>query len=111
MIKTNITSRHFKAHDTLTDYVIQEINSLEKYHKNIIHADAVLSFEKAVNSVKTCEILLKLRDKTLTAKESSDDFVKSIDKAVNKIQTQLLKHKDKITDKKAVNILKNSSAD
>lgn len=100
MIKTNITSRHFKAHDTLTDYVIQEINSLERYHANILHADAILSFEKAVNSVKTCEILIKLNDRTLTAKESSDDFVKSIDKAVDKIETQLLKHKDKNSNNK-----------
>ncbi len=100
MIKTNITSRHFKAHETLTDYVVQEINSLEKYHADIIHADAILSYEKAVNSVKICEILVKLKDKTLTAKESSDDFVKSIDKAVDKIETQLLKHKDKHTNNK-----------
>ncbi len=107
MIKTNITARHFKAHDTLTDYLVQEINSLEKYQPNIIHADAILSFEKAVNSVKICEILLKLKDKTLTAKESSDDFVKSIDKAVEKIQTQLLKHKDKLNDKKPAKSLKN----
>ena len=106
MIKTNITARHFKAHDTLTDYLVQEINSLEKYQTNILHADAILSFEKAVNSVKTCEILLKLKDKTLTAKESSDDFVKSIDKAVDKIQTQLLKYKDKINDKKPAKSLK-----
>ena len=106
MIKTNITARHFKAHETLTDYLVQEINSLEKYHANIIHADAILSFEKAVNSVKICEILLKINDKTLTAKEGSDDFVKSIDKAVEKIQTQLLKHKDKITDRKGAKALK-----
>lgn len=106
MIKTNITSRHFKAHDTLTDYLIQEINALEKYQTKILHADAVLSFEKAVNSVKTCELIVKIKDKTLTAKESTDDFVKSIDKAVNKIETQLLKHKDKVTDRKTAKVLK-----
>ncbi len=106
MIKTNITSRHFKAHDTLTDYLVQEINSLEKYQVNIIHADAILFFEKATNSVKICEIIVKLKEKTLTAKESSDDFVKSIDKAVQKIQTQLLKHKDKTTDRKGAKALK-----
>ena len=29
------------------------------------------------------------------AKESSDDFVKSVDKAIDKIETQILKIKDK----------------
>jgi ribosomal subunit interface protein len=39
--------------------------------------------------------MVKLRDKILTAKESTDDFIKSIDKAIDKIETQILKYKDK----------------
>lgn len=95
MIKVNITSRHFKAHDTLQEYIKSEIDSLSKYNEDIIYADVILSFEKAVNSIKYCEILIKLGSKDLMAKESSDDFVKSVDKAVNKIETQILKIKDK----------------
>lgn len=95
MIKVNITSRHFKAHETILEYIQTQIESLTKYHEDILHADVILSYEKSVNSVKNCEISLKLRDKTLTAKESNDDFVKSVDKAVNKIESQLLKYKDK----------------
>ena len=95
MIKVNITSRHFKAHDTLRDYIKNEIETLGKYNEEILHADIILSFEKAIHSVKNCEIIFKLRDKILTSKESTDDFVKSIDKAVDKIETQLLKYKDK----------------
>ncbi len=95
MIKINITSRHFKAHDTLQEYIKAEIENLGKYNEDIIYADVILSFEKAVNSIKHCEILLKIHDKNFTAKESSDDFTKSVDKAVNKIETQILKYKDK----------------
>jgi len=95
MIKINITSRHFKAHETLQEYIENSIENLAKYNEEILHADIILSFEKAVNSIKICELLVKLRDKTLTAKESTDDFVKSVDKAVGKIEVQLKKHKDK----------------
>ncbi len=95
MTKVNITCRHFKAHETLHEYIKSEIEGLEKYHIDILHADVILSFEKSVNSIKNCEIILKIRDKTLTAKEDSDDFVKSIDKAIEKIKSQLLKYKDK----------------
>lgn len=95
MIKVNITSRHFKAHETIQDYIKNEIGNLNKYHEDILHADIILSFEKSINSVKNCEILVKLKDKILTAKESTDDFVKSIDKAIDKIETQILKYKDK----------------
>lgn len=95
MIKVNITSRHFRAHETIQEYIKSEIETLGKYHEDILHADVILSFEKSVNSVKNCEILVKLRDKILTTKESTDDFIKSIDKAIDKIESQLLKYKDK----------------
>ncbi len=95
MIKVNITSRHFKAHETLQEYIKSEIETLNKYHEEIQHADVILSFEKAINSIKNCEIILKLRDRIITAKESTDDFIKSIDKSLDKIESQILKYKDK----------------
>ena len=95
MIKVNITSRHFKAHETILDYIKSEIEGLTKYHEDILHADVILSYEKSIHSVKNCEINLKLRDKILTAKESNDDFIRSIDKAIDKISTQIVKYKDK----------------
>lgn len=95
MIKTNITSRHFKAHETLQEYIRGSIENLTKYNEEILHAEVILSFEKTVNSLKICEIIVKLRDKTITTKEDSDDFNKAVDKAIDKIETQLLKYKDK----------------
>ncbi len=95
MIKINITARHFKAHENLVDYINTEVETLTKYHEEILHADIILSFEKSINSVKNCELLIKLNDKILTAKESSDDFNKSVDKSIEKIKAQILKYKDK----------------
>lgn len=95
MIKTNITSRHFKAHDALLEYIKANIENLSKYNEEILRADVILSYEKAVNSIKTCELLIKLKDKTFTSKEDSDDFNKSVDKALDKIEIQILKYKDK----------------
>ncbi|MBS1517121.1 MAG: ribosome-associated translation inhibitor RaiA [Bacteroidetes bacterium] len=94
-MKINITSRHFKAHETLQEYIKSEIENLSRYNEDIIYADVILSFEKAVNSIKICEILIKIKDKNFTAKESSEEFVKSVDKAVDKIETQILKYKGK----------------
>lgn len=104
MIKINITSRHFKAHETLQDYIQNNIENLSKYNEEILHADVILSFEKAVNSIKHCEIIVKLKDKILTTKESADEFNKAVDKAINKIEVQLKKYKDKNKkDKHAIN--------
>lgn len=102
MVKINITSRHFKAHETLQEYIKTKIENLERYNEEIFHSDVILSFEKAANSVMTCEIIMKLRDKTITSKENADEFPKAIDKTINKIETQLLKYKDKHKNHKKV---------
>lgn len=94
-MKINITSRHFKANESLQQYIKSKIEDLEKYDETIIHADVILSFEDASNNVQRCEIILKLRDKILTAKEDSEDFNKSVDMAMEKIEAQVHKYKDK----------------
>ncbi|HRE41919.1 MAG TPA: ribosome-associated translation inhibitor RaiA [Ignavibacteria bacterium] len=99
-MKITITSRHFKAHETLTAEIESKLNELSKYNEEILHADVILSYEKPTHSIKISEILLKLKDKLITAKEEDDDFSKSFDKTLAKIETQLLKHKDKINSRK-----------
>ncbi len=94
-MKINITSRHFKAHDTLQNYIKDKLEELNKYDELIMHADVILSYTKPPHEFKHCEIILKLRDKILTAKEESDDFTKVFDIAFNKVEVQLQKHKDK----------------
>jgi ribosomal subunit interface protein len=94
-MKINITSRHFKAHETLQNYIKEKLEDLNKYDELIMHADVILAYNKPPHEIKHCEIILKLRDKMLTAKEKSDDFTKSFDLTFDKIETQLQKHKDK----------------
>ncbi len=101
-MKLNITSRHFKAKETLLNYIKEQFSSLEKYQENILFSDVVLSYDKPPVEVKYCEIIVKLKDKVITAKEGADDFSKAVDMAINKIETQLYKHKDKIKSKKHI---------
>ncbi|MDQ3194114.1 MAG: ribosome-associated translation inhibitor RaiA [Bacteroidota bacterium] len=104
MIKINITARHFKAHETLQEFIKTQIETLGKYHEEILHADVILSFEKSTNSIKNCELVIKLKDKVLTAKEGSDDYNKSIDLAIGKVKVQLLKYKDKHKTQKKLKV-------
>jgi putative sigma-54 modulation protein len=103
MVKTNITCRHFKAHDTLIDYINEKIGHLTKYNEYILHVDVILDYEKSVNSIKNCELIAKVNNKLFTSKESSDDFMKSVDMAIVKIGSQITKYKDKLKKKKFTN--------
>jgi putative sigma-54 modulation protein len=91
----NITARHFKAHQTLIDEIKQRIESIKTYDVKILHTDVVLSFERAINSIKTVEIIMKINDRIITAKESSDDYMKSLELVIEKIEAQLYKYVDK----------------
>ena len=107
----NITSRHFKANDEIQTYVRERLESLTKYHEEIIHADAILDQLTNSNNNCTCELIVKLKNKLLTTKTATEDFVKSIDQSVDVIEKQILKHKDKVkkdkhnTDKEKINTI------
>ncbi|MCR4417975.1 MAG: ribosome-associated translation inhibitor RaiA [Ignavibacteria bacterium] len=99
-MNVQVTARRFKAHESLKDYAIKEVKRLEKFNDNIHKADVILSYQRAHDSVKTAEVVLHLNGNSILAKESTDDFKKSIDLAVNKLERQLTKLKTKVIEKK-----------
>ena len=92
-----LTARHFKAHDTLKDFAEGEIDKITKFYYGIIKSEVVLSFDKPANSIKYAEIIVKLNNHhTFTAKEQSEDFKISIERAVDKVAVRVKKFKDKL---------------
>ena len=89
------TARHFKAHDGLKEYALAQVSTLKKYYDGIVNGNVILRFEKSKESVKIVEINLAVHGTNLVAIERSDDFYKSIDSAVIKLERQLQKYKDK----------------
>ncbi|TDJ54104.1 MAG: ribosome-associated translation inhibitor RaiA [Ignavibacteria bacterium] len=93
----SITARKFKLHDSLKDFINEEISSLQKYNDNILHADIILSYQNVKDSVKKSEIVLHVPGQTFNAAEDSDDFKKSVSSSVDKLSRQLKKLKSKRT--------------
>ena len=100
----SITARKFKAHDTLKEFINNEVVSLEKYIDNILNVDVILSYLNSKENVKTAEIILQVPGQTLTAEEKSDDFKKSVAVSVEKLSRQLQKLKSKKISHKPVDI-------
>lgn len=91
----NITSRKFKAKDSLKSYITAEVKQLQKFSSDILDADVTLHFTHLKDSIKTAEIKLKLPRKTLVVTESSEEFPKSISSATSKLARQLKNLKSK----------------
>lgn len=96
-MKVNLTSRHFKAHETLKEHAEIELQKIDKFYDGLMKAEVILSYEKPSNSIKSAEIIVTSNSHhTFTATGRSDDFKVSIESAVDKLVTQIKKHKEKI---------------
>lgn len=90
-----ITARKFKAHDTLKNYVRDEVSSLERFSDDILDADVVLSYQNQKESDKIAEIVLKVPGQILKAEHISEDFKISVASSVEKLKRMLKKLKTK----------------
>jgi putative sigma-54 modulation protein len=90
-----ITSRKFKAKDSLKDYIKAEVKSLEKFNDKIQDVNVVLSFTHIKDSIKTSEITVAIPGKTISVETSSSEFEKSVTMSIEKIKKQLTKIKTK----------------
>lgn len=94
-MNVQITSRKFKAKDSLKEFINKELKNLEKLSDDIIEANVILSFTHLKDSIKAAEINVKVPGKTLNATEESEDFNKSVSLSIDKIERQLRKLKTK----------------
>jgi ribosomal subunit interface protein len=90
-MKTNVTFRHLKRHPHLHDAAIDTAASFERFYDQIISTDIVFKND----NTKTVEFTVRVQGNTLVAKDSSDDFHKSLNDAADKMIRQLRKWKTK----------------
>lgn len=90
-----ITSRKFRAKDSLKDFIKSEMKGLERYNDQILDADVILSFTHVTDSIKTAEIIVTIPGKTISVTHSSEEFEKSVSASIGKIVRQLTKVKTK----------------
>lgn len=96
-MNVTITARKFKAHDSLKQYVKDELSILKKYNDEILSADVKLSFQNPTNSIKIADITVSIPGQIINATDQSDDFKKSVTASVEKLVKQLKTIKSKRT--------------
>ncbi|MEJ2545751.1 MAG: ribosome-associated translation inhibitor RaiA [Calditrichaceae bacterium] len=90
-----ITTRGYKAPDRLKSYIIEKLKRLDRFTERILHIEAILSYE---NLDQVVEFQLRLNNKKIIIKEKSDDVFKSIDLAIDSLERQVTKVKDKLKE-------------
>ncbi len=92
-MRINITARRFKLSKTLRQFSEEEVYRLKKYYDGILDAEIILSWEK---HDRIAEVKMSVYGTLLTAQGRSEDMKKSIYEAIEKMERQLVKYKDKL---------------
>ncbi len=92
-MKISVTFRNSEGENWQKEYVEERLNKLKRYIDNPVDAHVILSVEKFRNSA---EINLTANGLNINSKEEEKDMHLAIDNAIEKIERQLKKHKEKI---------------
>ncbi len=105
-MEIHFTARHFRAHPSIKEHAVETVKKLGKFFDGIRRCDIILNYERSVNSLKIAEICLHVNRTLLTAVEESDDFHKSIEVAIDKLERQLETYKSKLRSKNKKKLLR-----
>lgn len=97
-MKLFIKGRQITLTDSIRKYAEEKILKIERFNDSIIKVDVTLSAGKLKSgNAHVAEILVYLSGSTLKSRATEQDLYVAIDKAVDGIEPQLKKHKDKHT--------------
>jgi putative sigma-54 modulation protein len=101
-MQVNITFRNMFATDALRNHVQDKLGKVvDKYLDKVTEAHVTLSLERYLHHA---DINLHAGQFHVRGKEKSEDMYASIDTAIDKIETQLKKHKERLKSHRPAHI-------
>jgi len=97
-MQINISGHHVEVTPALRDYVQEKIKKLERHSDHITNIHVTLKVEKLR---QIAEATVHVRGQDLFADAESEDLYAAIDLLSDKLDRQVLKHKEKNSERKA----------
>ncbi|MDE0056152.1 MAG: ribosome-associated translation inhibitor RaiA [Gammaproteobacteria bacterium] len=94
-MQLNISGHHLEVTDAIRAYAENKIGRLERHYDHITNVRVVLSVDKLV---QRAEATVHANGIELFASANDADLYAAIDALSNKLDRQVLKHKEKISD-------------
>lgn len=92
----DLTGHHVSITEALRNYVAEKMNRLERHFDHVTSTHVVLEVEKERHIAEaTIQVPGK---KDVHAKTVHEDMYAAIDMLVDKLDRQILRHKEKLTD-------------
>jgi putative sigma-54 modulation protein len=94
-MQLNVTGHHVDVTPSMHDYVSQKMERLERHFDHVTNVHVILSVEKLRQKA---EATLHISGGNLFADAQDEDMYAAIDAMVDKLDRQIKKHKEKVTD-------------
>ena len=94
-MQMNLTGHHVEVTTSLRDYVTSKVARLERHFDHATNIHVILSVEKLRHKA---EATLHVSGGNLFADAVQDDMYAAIDSLIDKLDRQVKKHKEKLTD-------------
>ena len=92
-MQINITGHHIELTDAIKTYATEKLSRLERHVDHINSISIILGVEKLRQKA---EATLRIKGGELFANAEADDLYAAIDSLLDKLNRQLIKHKEKL---------------
>lgn len=93
-MQINITGNHIDVTDPIKDYVHSKFQKIERHFQMINNVHVILSVDKKFQ--QKAEATLHVPQAEIQASSESEDLYAAIDLLIDKLDRQVLKHKEKM---------------
>ncbi len=94
-MQVNVTGHHVEVTPALRAYVTEKMQRISRHFDHVISINVVLNVER---HEQLAEATVHAAGKSLFANASDDDMYAAIDALVDKLDKQVRRYKDRLTD-------------
>ncbi len=94
-MQLNVTGHHVELTDSMQNYVESKMEKLERHFDHVTNVHVILSVEK---QRQKAEATLHISGADVYADATDEDMYAAIDALIDKLDRQVKKHKEKLTD-------------
>jgi len=92
-MQVSVTGHHVEVTEAMKQHVEEKINKLKRHFDNVTDVHVILTVEKLEQKA---EATVQISGAKLFAEDTQEDMYGAIDNMVDKLDRQIIKHKEKI---------------
>ena len=97
-MQLNLSGHHLDITSSIRQHTNDKLTKIKHHFDNVMNVNMILEVQK---DLQKAEATIHVSGTDLFAKAESNDMYASIDKLINKLDSQIIKHKEKLHSHRA----------